>query len=90
MKRIRSAVVVALFCLGTLLVAQTSRHAALHAGHLLDVKTGKLLADQMLVIEDGKIMSAGAPAEAKIPADAVRIELPNATVLPGLIDAHKS
>jgi imidazolonepropionase-like amidohydrolase len=52
------------------------------------VKTGRMLADQTLVIEDGKIISSGAAAEAKIPADAVRIELPNATVLPGLIDAH--
>ena len=69
-------------------IAQTSRHVAVHAGHVLDVKTGKLLADQTLVIEDGKIVSSGAAAEAKIPADAVRIDLPNATVLPGLIDAH--
>src|SRR5271166_5343212 len=89
MKKICTTVVaVALFCLGTQGIAQTSRHVAVHAGHLLDVKTGKLLADQILVIEDGKIVSAGAAAEAKIPADAVRIELPNATVLPGLIDAH--
>jgi imidazolonepropionase-like amidohydrolase len=40
------------------------------------------------VIEDGKIISSGSAAEAKIPANAVRIELSNATVLPGLIDAH--
>jgi imidazolonepropionase-like amidohydrolase len=84
-------VLVALFCLGTVGIAQTSQspqHVAVHAGHLLDVKTGKLLADQTLVIEDGRIISSGAAAEAKIPADAVRIDLPNATVLPGLIDAH--
>jgi imidazolonepropionase-like amidohydrolase len=67
---------------------QTSRHVVVHAGRLLDVKTGKLLTDQTLVIEGGKIVGAGAAAEAKIPADALRIELPNATVLPGLIDAH--
>lgn len=67
---------------------QTSRHVVVHAGHVLDVKTGKLLSDQILVIEDGKIVSAGPAAEAKAPADAARIELPNATVLPGLIDAH--
>jgi imidazolonepropionase-like amidohydrolase len=88
MKRSRNAVAVALLCLGTLVVGQTSRHVAVHAGHLLDVKTGKLLVDQVLVIEDGRIVSAGAAAEAKIPDDALRIELPNATVLPGLIDAH--
>jgi imidazolonepropionase-like amidohydrolase len=69
-------------------MAQAPRHVAVHAGHRLEVKTGKLLADQMLVIEDGRIISVGAAAEAKIPADAVRIELSGATVLPGLIDAH--
>jgi imidazolonepropionase-like amidohydrolase len=79
---------VAISCLGTQGLAQTSRHVVIHAGHLLDVKTGKLLADQAVVIEDGRIISVSSVAEAKIPADAVRIELPNATVLPGLIDAH--
>jgi imidazolonepropionase-like amidohydrolase len=89
MRRICTALAAfALLCLGTEGIAQTSRHIVVHAGHLLDVKSGKLLADQTLVIEDGKILSAGSVAEAKIPADAVRIELPNATVLPGLIDAH--
>jgi imidazolonepropionase-like amidohydrolase len=78
----------ALLCLGTQGIAQTPRRVVVHAGHLLDVKTGKLLADQTVVIEDGRITSSGVAAEAKIPVDAVRIELPNATVLPGLIDAH--
>jgi imidazolonepropionase-like amidohydrolase len=79
---------VACLSLGTQGIAQTPRHVVVHAGHLLDVKTGKLLADQTLVIEDGRIVSSGAAAEAKIPAGAVPIELPNSTVLPGLIDAH--
>ena len=83
-----AAVTVSLLFLGIEGVAQTPRHVAVHAGHVLDVRTGKLLADQILVIEDGRITSTGASAEAKIPADAVRIELPNATILPGLIDAH--
>ena len=90
MKKIIGSVVVAvaLICAGAKAIAQTPRHVAVHAGHVLDVKTGKMLADQVLVIEDGKIVSAGGAAEAKVPADAVRIELPNATVLPGLIDTH--
>jgi imidazolonepropionase-like amidohydrolase len=83
-----AAVTFALFFLGTQGIAQTPRHVAVRAVHVLDVKTGKLLGDQTLVIEDGRIVSTGAAAEAKIPADAVRIDLPNATVLPGLIDAH--
>jgi imidazolonepropionase-like amidohydrolase len=84
------AVAVTLTCAITVGIAlgQAPRCVAVHAGHLLDVKSGKVLADQMLVIEDGKIVSAGPAADAKPAADAVRIELPDATVLPGLIDAH--
>ncbi len=67
---------------------QASKSVVIHAGHVLDVKTGKLLSDQMLIIEDGKIVSVGDFFAAKAPTNADRIELPNATVLPGLIDAH--
>src|SRR5215471_9443129 len=56
----------------------------IHAGHLLDVKTGKTLNDAWVAIQDGKILRAGTGAEAA----ANIIELPNATLLPGLIDAH--
>ncbi len=69
-------------------VAQAPARVAVHAGHVLDVKSGKTLNDQMIVIEGGKIVSSGPAADAKISADTTRIELPNATVLPGLIDAH--
>src|SRR3984885_11617755 len=67
---------------------QGSKSVVIHAGHVLDVKTGKLLADQTVVIEDGKIVSLQAASDARANANAVRIELPNATILPGLIDAH--
>jgi imidazolonepropionase-like amidohydrolase len=88
-KRSRGVVwaIVVIF-LGSRLPAQISRPVVVHAGHLLDVKSGKLLADQMLVIEGGRIVSVGASGDAKIPADATRIDLPDATILPGLIDAH--
>jgi imidazolonepropionase-like amidohydrolase len=88
MKRLLGVVAVTLLCLASQLMAQAPRQVAVHAGHLLDVKSGKLLADQILVIENGKIVSSGAAAGARVSADAVRVELPNATVLPGLIDAH--
>jgi imidazolonepropionase-like amidohydrolase len=87
-RKICAVIAMALLCVGTTAIAQASRHVAVHAGHLLDVKTGKLLGDQTLVIEDGRIISVGSATEAKVPADAVHIELPGATVLPGLIDAH--
>jgi imidazolonepropionase-like amidohydrolase len=90
MKMFRRAVMsgVAICCLGLAGSAQTSKNVVVHAGHMLDVKTGKMLADQTLVIQDGRIMSVGVPADAKISPDAMRIELPDATILPGLIDAH--
>jgi len=69
-------------------IAQTSRPVAIHAGHVLEVKSGKMLSDQTLLIEDGKIVSISSAADAKLPSDAVRIDLPSATVLPGFIDAH--
>jgi imidazolonepropionase-like amidohydrolase len=67
---------------------QTAKHVLVHAGKLLDVKTGKVLSDQTLLIEGGKIVSVGPGAQIKAPADATLINLPSATVLPGLIDAH--
>jgi len=69
-------------------LAQTPARTAIHAGHILDVKSGRMLADQVIVIEGGKIVSSGPAADAKLAADVIRIELPNATILPGLIDAH--
>src|SRR3981081_30090 len=82
------ALALALLALAIQLAAQQNpRHVVGLAGRLLDVKTGKLLSDQTLVIEDGRVVSAGPAAEAKALTDAVRIDLPNATLLPGLIDA---
>jgi len=79
----------ALLALPVQLVAQQApKRVVVHAGHLLDVKTGKLLPDQTIVIEGGKIVRVSSSAEIKAPADAMLIDLSNATVLPGLIDAH--
>jgi imidazolonepropionase-like amidohydrolase len=68
--------------------APPARHAVIRAGHLLDVKSGNTLSGQAIVIEGDKIVSVGPASAAKSPADAQIIDLPNATVLPGLIDAH--
>ena len=74
MGRIHGALITTVLCLASLGFAQAPHRVAVHAGHVLDVKSGKTLSDQVLVIEDGKIVSNGAAADAKIPADAVRIE----------------
>ncbi len=82
-------VLIALLTLaGKIAAQQSSKSVVIQAGHALDVKTGKLLSDQTVVIEDGRVVSVGATAGAKVPVDAIRIDLPNATILPGLIDAH--
>ncbi len=55
-------------------------------GKFLDVKLGKLLSGKALIIEDERIVDIVSHSE--IPSDAGLIDLSNATVLPGLIDAH--
>ena len=91
-RHLRRSVVLALTLLGLLgvqLVAQQSpKQVVVRAGRVLDVKTGKLLPNQTLVIEDGKIVSMSATAETKTAPNTSGIDLPNATILPGLIDSH--
>src|SRR6266403_2661878 len=89
MKLNRRLVALASYILVEICVAQTSgppKTLIIRAGRLLDVKSGKTLTNQTILIQGDKIASVGAAP--KIPADATVIELPNATVLPGLIDAH--
>jgi imidazolonepropionase-like amidohydrolase len=68
--------------------AAFAQKTLLHCGRLLDVRTGRLLAQQTLVVAQGRIeaVQAGYMA-ASSPQDQV-INLENRTVLPGLIDCH--
>jgi len=68
--------------------SSTPRRVVIRAGHLLDVKTGNTLSGQAIVIEGDKIVSVGPAADLKSALGTEVIDLPNATVLPGLIDAH--
>src|SRR5450432_2870414 len=86
------AVVVALLC-GILSPAQTPAHrVVVKAGRLLDVKSGQLLRDQTIVIENDKIVSVGSASSAAAneanTAGATIVDLSQATVLPGMIDVH--
>ncbi|MEL1265341.1 amidohydrolase family protein [Pseudoxanthomonas putridarboris] len=58
------------------------------AGRLLDVESGRLLADQAIVIEDARIVGIGPAGTTPIPAGATVHDLSAKTVLPGLMDAH--
>jgi imidazolonepropionase-like amidohydrolase len=70
--------------------AQTppARRTILRPGRVLDVRTGELRANQAIVIEGDKISQVAASADVKAAANDTTIDLPDATLLPGLIDAH--
>lgn len=58
----------------------------LKAAHLFDGRSGKLDSPGLLVVQGKNIVAVG--ANAKIPAGAEVIDLGDATLLPGYIDAH--
>jgi imidazolonepropionase-like amidohydrolase len=56
------------------------------AGHLVDVDSGTVLDNQIILLRGKKIAAIG--GDLKIPAGAKVIDLSGKTVLPGLIDCH--
>src|ERR1700743_3358738 len=60
------------------------------AARLLSRKTGSVLSPAAVLVENGKIKEVGSPSQlqAHVPAGTKAIDLGNATLLPGLIDAH--
>lgn len=58
------------------------------AAHLLDVRTGKLLADPRVLIRDGRIASVAYGGAPVVAAGARHVDLAGMTLLPGLIDMH--
>jgi len=100
-KRVRGsfvAITAIIMALASLGLSQTAADKAttqeplkrvlVRAGHLLDVKTGKILDNQAILIEGDKVVSVGPAPGNQATSGAITINLPNATVLPGLIDAH--
>jgi imidazolonepropionase-like amidohydrolase len=61
---------------------------AVHADGLLDPATGETTREAVVVIEDGRVTSAGKRANAQVPRDAETIDASGLTILPGLIDCH--
>src|SRR5882762_2743754 len=68
--------------------AQAPRVIAVRAGHLFNSKSGTMLTDQVVLISGEKITDIGPADRVQIPTGAQVIDLSQATVLPGLVDAH--
>jgi len=60
----------------------------IRAGRVLDVRTGAMRPNQAIVIDGDKITQIVAAADAPANGVDVAIDLPDATLLPGLIDMH--
>lgn len=85
-----------LLALATALAAPAHAHAAssqaadrtvVHAGHLLDVDSGKMLTDQAVMLADGKVVSVQ-PWSADAAKGARVLDWTAWTVVPGLMDMH--
>jgi imidazolonepropionase-like amidohydrolase len=68
--------------------SQSPQMVAIRAGHLFDSKAGKMLDNQIVLVDGEKITAVGSADQVQIPAGAQVIDLSKATVLPGLIDGH--
>ena len=66
--------------------AQTKTATIIKAGKLIDTENGKVLDNQLILIENDTIKAVG--SNIAVPRGATIIDLSKATVLPGLIDCH--
>jgi len=64
------------------------KRTVIRAGRVLNVRTGELRANQAIVIEGDKIAQMAPSSEVAAAPGDTTIDLPNATLLPGLIDMH--
>jgi imidazolonepropionase-like amidohydrolase len=67
---------------------QKPKRTVIRAGRVLDVRTGALRANQAIVIDGDKITQIVSSADAPASGADITIDLPDATLLPGLIDMH--
>ncbi len=73
---------------GTLKCPEAARTIAIRAGRLFDSNAGKMMTNQVVLINGERITDVGPAANVRIPVGATVYDLSRETVLPGLIDAH--
>ncbi len=84
----RLFVLLLLFLLAGMARAGDPPEVYVKAGKVLDVRSGQLLANQVIVVRGEHIERVAPANEVTVPANASVIDLSRATLLPGLIDAH--
>jgi imidazolonepropionase-like amidohydrolase len=67
-------------------LAPPNQVVAIRAGRMFDSRSGKMLANQVVVVKGDRIVEVG--ANAQVPQGAMLLDLSAATVLPGMIDGH--
>src|SRR6516162_8439878 len=67
-------------------VTPANQVIAIRTDRLFDSKSGALVSNQTILIRGDRISEVGSSVQ--IPREARVIDLPNATVMPGMIDAH--
>jgi imidazolonepropionase-like amidohydrolase len=73
---------------GTIKCVPPAGVVAIRAGQLFDSKSGQMAGRQVILLKDDRITDVGPESQVRIPAGAQVIDLSQATVLPGMIDAH--
>ncbi len=61
---------------------------AIRARAMVDVERGRLIDNATVVVQGPRIVAAGPAADVPVPSGASVIQVPETTLLPGMIDAH--
>jgi imidazolonepropionase-like amidohydrolase len=75
-------------CIAVPAVAQTQANVVILADRLLDVRTGRYVAEPQIQAVDGRITRVTPNGHGVVVADATVVDLRGHTLLPGLIDMH--
>jgi imidazolonepropionase-like amidohydrolase len=88
MSRVLFRITMLFLALPALSVFADETPSYLRAGQLIDVLNGRTLTDQVIVIQNDRIVNVANTANVTIPDGATVIDLSDKTVMPGLIDMH--
>jgi imidazolonepropionase-like amidohydrolase len=83
---VHAAIVTLLLVVLASIVPAQAQVTAIRAGKLVDPATGATSTNQVILVAGTKIQAVG--GNVTIPAGATVVDLSNATVMPGLVDAH--